>query len=167
MVSLSRYELGQAANWRSPFRGCNFLPTLHPTLYPSTCWMVQRLTSRSLASSRVTWRGWSLPTRGWLQGHRPVPTRRHCPLRDLPRPPLQPRSPRSDDPWVWQLVPDCLMRAPSVERGGGKNGWADGLTGRAVRAGPEPPGKNIRRAAPGAGLGRFHCPARGTEAGGH
>ena len=23
--------LGQAANWRSPFRGCNFLPTLHPT----------------------------------------------------------------------------------------------------------------------------------------
>ena len=24
----------------------------HPTPYPSTCWMVQRLTSRSLASSR-------------------------------------------------------------------------------------------------------------------
>ena len=28
-----------------------------------------------------------------------------------------------------------LMRAPSVERGGGENGWADGLTGGAVRAG--------------------------------
>ena len=32
----------------APCRGCSF----HPTLYPSTCWMVQRLTSRSLASSR-------------------------------------------------------------------------------------------------------------------
>ena len=28
------------------------------------------------------------------------------------------------------------MRAPSVERGGGGNGWADGLTGGALRAGP-------------------------------
>ena len=39
-ASIARWEncravpslvLGQAANWRSPFRGCNFLPTLHPT----------------------------------------------------------------------------------------------------------------------------------------
>ena len=52
------------------------------------------------------------------------------------------------------------MCAPSVERGGGENGWADGLTGGAVCAGPEPPTKNIRRAAPRAGLGRFHCRAR-------
>ena len=35
-----------------------------------------------------------------------------------------------------RLVPDCLMRAPSVERGGGENGWADGLTAGALRAGP-------------------------------
>ena len=41
-----------------------------------------------------------------------------------------------------RLVPDCLMRAPSVERGGGKNGWADGLTGGAVRSGLEPPTKH-------------------------
>ena len=42
----------------------------------------------------------------------------------------------------WQpLGPACLMRAPSVERGGGGNGWADGLTGGALRAGPEPPKK--------------------------
>ena len=33
------------------------------------------------------------------------------------------------------------MWAPSVERGGGENGWADGLTGGALRAGPEPPTK--------------------------
>ena len=38
-------------------------------------------------------------------------------------------------------VPDRSMRAPSVERGGGGNGWADGLTGGALRAGPEPPKK--------------------------
>ena len=43
-------------------------------------------------------------------------------------------------PWAaW--VPDCLMCAPSVERGGGGNGWADGLTGGALRAGLEPPTK--------------------------
>ena len=59
-----------------------------------------------------------------------------------------------------RLVPDCLMRAPSVERGGGGNGWADGLTAGALRTGLEPPTKNIRRAAPGAGLGRFHCHGR-------
>ena len=28
-----------------------------------------------------------------------------------------------------------------MERGGGGNGWAGGLTGGAVRAGPEPPKK--------------------------
>ena len=33
------------------------------------------------------------------------------------------------------------MRAPSVERGGGENGWAGGLTGGALRADPEPPTK--------------------------
>ena len=33
------------------------------------------------------------------------------------------------------------MCAPSVERGGGENGWAGGLTGGALRAGPEPPTK--------------------------
>ena len=33
------------------------------------------------------------------------------------------------------------MCAPSVERGGGENGWADGLTGGALRAGLEPPAK--------------------------
>ena len=33
------------------------------------------------------------------------------------------------------------MRAPSVERGGGKNGWADGLTGGALRAGLGQPTK--------------------------
>ena len=63
-----------------------------------------------------------------------------------------------------RLVPDCLMRAPSVERGGGKNGWADGLTGGAQRAGLGPPTKNIRRAAPRAGLDRFHSRA-GTDRG--
>ena len=57
-------------------------------------------------------------------------------------------------------VPGRLMRAPSVERGGGEDGWADGLTAGALRAGPEPPTKNFRRAAPGAGLGRFHCHGR-------
>ena len=61
--------------------------------------------NRSLGGN-VTWRGRSLPTRGWLQGHRPVPTRRHRPLRDLPRPPLQPRSPRSDD--ARQSIADVL-----------------------------------------------------------
>ena len=56
-----------------------------------------------------------------------------------------------------------LLNACSVRgtRGRG-NGWADGLTGGALRA-ALPPTKNFRRAAPGAGLGRFHCPARGTE----
>ena len=58
-------------------------------------------------------------------------------------------------------VPDRSMWAPSVERGGGENGWADGLTGGALRAGPAPLTKNFRRAAPGAGLGRFHW--RGRE----
>ena len=48
------------------------------------------------------------------------------------------------------------VRSVAVERGGGENGWADGLTAGALRAGPEPPTKNIRRAAPRAGLGRFH-----------
>ena len=49
--------------------------------------------------------------------------------------------------WHWwrgcpqPLGPPGLMCAPSVERGGGENGWADGLTGGAVRAGPEPPTK--------------------------
>ena len=33
---------------RDSSEDCNF----HPTPYPSTCWMVQRLTSRSLASCR-------------------------------------------------------------------------------------------------------------------
>ena len=33
-------------------------------------------------------------------------------------------------------VPDRSVWAPSVERGGGGNGWADGLTGGALRAGP-------------------------------
>ena len=47
-----------------------------------------------------------------------------------------------------------------MERGGGENGWADGLTGGALRAGPDHPQKNFRRAAPGAGLGRFHCHGR-------
>ena len=74
--------------------------------------------------------------------------------------------------WHWwrgcpqPLGPPGLMCAPSVERGGGENGWADGLTGGALRAGLEPPTKNIRRAAPRAGLGRFHSRA-GTEEGGH
>ena len=53
-----------------------------------------------------------------------------------------------------------VNRVPSVERGGGENGWADGLTAGALRAGPEPPTKNIRSAAPRAGLGRFHCRVR-------
>ena len=57
-------------------------------------------------------------------------------------------------------VPDRSVWAPSVERGGGGNGWADGLTGGAQRAGPAPPTKNFRRAAPRAGLGRFHCHGR-------
>ena len=48
----------------------------------------------------------------------------------------------------------------NVERGGGENGWADGLTGGAVRAGLEPPTKNMRKAAPRAGLGHFHRRAR-------
>ena len=74
--------------------------------------------------------------------------------------PLGPRLRLAGD----RAVPDCLMRAPSVERGGGKNGWADGLTGGALRAGLEPPTKNIRRAALGAGLGRFHYRA-GTDRG--
>ena len=52
--------------------------------------------------------------------------------------PLGPRLRLAGD----RLVPDCLMRAPSVERGGGKNGWADGLTGGAVRTGLEPPTKH-------------------------
>ena len=38
-------------------------------------------------------------------------------------------------------VPDRSVWAPSVERGGGENGWADGLTGGALRAGLEPPAK--------------------------
>ena len=38
--------------------------------------------------------------------------------------------------------PDCLMCAPAAERGGGENGWADGLTGGAVRAGLNPPSKH-------------------------
>ena len=38
----------------------------------------------------------------------------------------------------WATWVDC---APSVERGGGGNGWADGLTGGALRAGPESPTK--------------------------
>ena len=57
-------------------------------------------------------------------------------------------------------VPDRSVCAPSVERGGGGNGWADGLTGGALRAGPALPTKNFRRAAPRAGLGRFHCHGR-------
>ena len=52
------------------------------------------------------------------------------------------------------------MCVPAAERGGGGNGWADGLTGGALRAGPEPPTKTIRRAAPGAGLGHLHCRVR-------
>ena len=52
-----------------------------------------------------------------------------------------------------------------------ENGWADGLTAGALRAGLNHLDKKhpwaLRRAAPGAGLGRFHCLARGTEAGGH
>ena len=49
--------------------------------------------------------------------------------------------------WHWwggcpqPLGPPGLMCAPSVERGGGGNGWADGLTGGALRAAPEPPTK--------------------------
>ena len=35
------------------------------------------------------------------------------------------------------------MCAPSVERGGGENGWADGLTGGALRAGPDHPQKTF------------------------
>ena len=38
----------------------------------------------------------------------------------------------------WATSVNC---APSVERGGGENGWADGLTAGALRAGPEPPTK--------------------------
>ena len=65
-------------------------------------------------------------------------------------------------PWAaW--VPDRSMWAPSVERGGGENGWADGLTAGALRAGLEPPTKNIRKAAPRAGLGRLHCRALELE----
>ena len=45
-------------------------------------------------------------------------------------------------PWAtW--VPDWSVWAPSVERGGGENGWADGLTGGALRAGPAPPTKTF------------------------
>ena len=38
----------------------------------------------------------------------------------------------------WATWVNC---APSVERGGGENGWADGLTGGALRAGPDHPQK--------------------------
>ena len=55
----------------------------------------------------------------------------------------------------------CSVRGT---RGRG-TGWADGLTGGALRAGPEPPTKNFRRAAPGAGLGRFHCHMRALARG--
>ena len=59
-------------------------------------------------------------------------------------------------PWVWHWWRACPQPlgppgfqigqwAPSVERGGGGNGWADGLTGGALRAGPEPPTKNLWR----------------------
>ena len=49
--------------------------------------------------------------------------------------------------WHWWTAcrppvgPHGAMWAPSVERGGGGNGWADGLTGGALRAGLEPPTK--------------------------
>ena len=38
-------------------------------------------------------------------------------------------------------VPDRSVWAPTVERGSGENGWADGLAAGALRAGPEPPTK--------------------------
>ena len=79
----------------------------------------------------------------------PVAPQRYCTRRRRGCP--QPLGP---------LGPLGLMCAPSVERGGGGNGWADGLTGGALRAGPALPTKNFRRAAPGAGLGRFHCHGR-------
>ena len=47
-------------------------------------------------------------------------------------------------------------RSAQWNAGAGENGWADGLTAGALRAGPATHKKNIRRAAPGAGLGRFH-----------
>ena len=61
----------------------------------------------------------------------------------------------------WATWVDCAL---SVEHGGGKNGrengWADGLTGGALCAGPEQPTKNLCRAAPRAGPGRFHYRVR-------
>ena len=56
----------------------------------------------------------------------------------------------------WGQIGSRLLNACSV-RGTRRreNGWADGLTGGALRAGLGQPTKYIRRAAPGAGLGRF------------
>ena len=54
-------------------------------------------------------------------------------------------------PWVWHwwracrqpVGPHGLMRSVAVERGGGENGWADGLTAGALRAGPDHPQKTF------------------------
>ena len=58
------------------------------------------------------------------------------------------------------------MRAPSVERGGGKNGWADGLTGGALRAGPATHKKTFVERLLEPGLAASISRA-GTEEGGH
>ena len=73
-------------------------------------------------------------------------------------------------PWVWHwwracrqpVGPHGLMCAPrSGTRGRGKR-LGRRLDGRRAARRPCHPQKNFRRAAPGAGLGRFHCHGRGT-----
>ena len=51
-AALPSLVLGQAANWPCSVQRLQFSPNPPPNRYPSTCWMVQRLTSSCLASSR-------------------------------------------------------------------------------------------------------------------